>query len=117
MVILMNIQLTDLAAAKLRLLLWEEKSTSPLAIHVALLTSGCNTPSFGLEVIEPKSNMERLTISNIPFVWYTEEITWLPGITIDLNRENGKFIIIHPDSSLLTNCTMEPLGDDSHVGK
>lgn len=117
LVINMELQLTDLAAAKLRLLLWEEKDYSDLAIRVVLLTSGCNTPSFGLEVTEQKENMRRQTFHDIPFVWYPEDEDWLVSISIDLNRENGKFIIDHPDSSLLTNCRMEPRGDGPHLDK
>lgn len=103
----MELQVTKLAAAKLHLLLWAETVQNPLAIHVLLLTSGCNTPSFGLEVIEPNENMRKKTISSIPFIWYQEEETWLNGIILDINRENGKFIIEHPNYSLLTNCPME----------
>jgi Fe-S cluster assembly iron-binding protein IscA len=111
---MMQIKLSELAAAKLQLLLWEETKDVPLSIRIVLLTSGCNTPSFGLEVIEPKSELQQMKIRNIPFVWYTDDEQWLGGISIDINRENGKFIIEHPDPSLLTNCPMEPQGVERH---
>jgi Fe-S cluster assembly iron-binding protein IscA len=113
-VITMEIQITELAAAKLRLLLWKETIDLPLAVRIVLLTSGCNTPSFGLEVIEQQNNQKQIKLRNIPFVWYTEDEQWLEGISIDINRENGKFVIEHPDPSQLTNCPMEPQGADLH---
>lgn len=106
----MDIKLTELAAAKLRLLLWEETKDIPLAIRIVLLTSGCNTPSFGLEVIEQSAALQQTKIRDIPFVWYPDDEQWLHGISIDINRENGKFMIDHPDPSQLTNCPMEPQG-------
>lgn len=111
---MMEIKLTELAATKLQLLLWEETINVPLAIRIVLLTSGCNTPSFGLEVIEQRPELQRTKIRNIPFVWYADDEQWLQGISIDINRENGKFIIDHPNPSQLTNCPMEPQGVDLH---
>jgi Fe-S cluster assembly iron-binding protein IscA len=111
---MMEVKLTELAAAKLRLLLWEETIDVPLAIRIVLLTSGCNTPSFGLEVIEQKSELQQTKIRNIPFAWYADDEQWLNGISIDINRENGKFIIDHPNSTQLTNCPMEPQGAGQH---
>lgn len=105
-----EIKITELAAAKLRLLLWEETIDVPLAIRIVLLTSGCNTPSFGLEVIEQKPELQQIKIKNIPFAWYADDEPWLEGISIDINRENGKFIIDHPNPSQLSNCPMEPQG-------
>ncbi|MCH5583409.1 hypothetical protein MK805_00235 [Shimazuella sp. AN120528] len=111
---MMEIKLTELAATKLRLLLFQETINVPLAIRIVLLTSGCNTPSFGLEVIEQKSEYQKTKVRNIPFVWYPDDERWLHGISIDINRENGKFIIDHPDPSQLTNCPMVPQEVDEH---
>jgi Fe-S cluster assembly iron-binding protein IscA len=113
----MEIKISEIAAAKLRLLLWEETTNVPLAIHIVLLTSGCNTPSFGIEVIEQKNQMKTKTVHEIPLVWYPDDEQWLVGITIDLNRENGKFIIDHPDPSQLSNCTRQPQGVDNDLDK
>jgi Fe-S cluster assembly iron-binding protein IscA len=113
----MEIKISEIAAAKLRLLLWEETTNVALAIRIVLLTSGCNTPSFGIEVIEQKKQMKTKTVQKIPIVWYPDDEQWLVGISIDLNRENGKFIIDHPNPSQLSNCTMQPQGVDNDLDK
>lgn len=109
----MDIQLTALAAAKLKLLLWEETKDKPLAIRIVLLTSGCSTPSFALEVIEQNNELLTKTIANVPFAQYAEDKQWIDGITIDLNRENGKFHIAHPNPEQLSNCPL-PQGGVNH---
>jgi Fe-S cluster assembly iron-binding protein IscA len=109
----MEIKLTKLAAAKLRVILFTETINTPLAVRVVLLTSGCNTPSFGLEVIEQQEEQNMIRIHNIPIVWLEEDEQWLDGIAIDFNQENGKFIIDHPNPSQLTNCPMEPQGGNN----
>jgi Fe-S cluster assembly iron-binding protein IscA len=112
MVIKMDIQLTALAAAKLKLLLWEETKDKPLAIRIVLLTSGCSTPSFCLEVTEQKKQLLMETIADVPFIQYPEDKQWIDGIIIDLNRENGKFHITHPNPEKLSNCPLPQGGVD-----
>jgi Fe-S cluster assembly iron-binding protein IscA len=115
MVMHMKLHLTDLAMATLHLYLWKETNTYSLAIHVVLLTTGCNRPSFGLEITEPHKDMQNTCIQGIPFVWYPDEEEWLNGIVIDIKTDNRKFMIDHPNPTLLTNCFMEIKGDDQHV--
>jgi Fe-S cluster assembly iron-binding protein IscA len=105
----MQIQLSDLAAAKLHWLLYEERKNSdhPLAIHIIPLTSGCNSPTFALEITDVNPTYETATIKGVPFVWQEDEAAWMDGLIIDLNRENGKFSIEHPHPPFMPACPFE----------
>lgn len=102
----MHIELSDLAALKLRLLILEEKSEHPLAVRVIPLTSGCSTPSFALELTEVLPSYESTMVKELLFAWLPEEREWMNGIVIDINRENGKFIIFHPNPPFMSNCQL-----------
>jgi Fe-S cluster assembly iron-binding protein IscA len=104
----MNIHLSPLAAVKLKLLIMEEKSDQPLAIRVIPLTSGCNTPSFALEITEVLDKYETQTEQGILFAWLPSEVAWMDGLVIDLNRETGKFSIFHPNPPFMGECPIEP---------
>lgn len=101
-----HIHLSDLAAAKLQWLLYQESRTSdkPLGVHVIPLTSGCNTPSFALELSEFSPNCLTQTEKEVPFFWTAEESAWMDGLQIDLNRDNGKFAIYHPHPPYMSEC-------------
>lgn len=102
----MKVQLSDLAAAKLLYILSQEKEHELLAFRVIPLTSGCSTPSFALELTEVLSHFETTKIKDIPFTWIPSERSWMDGLMIDLNRENGKFIIFHPNPPFQSNCQL-----------
>jgi Fe-S cluster assembly iron-binding protein IscA len=98
----MNIQLTPLAAVKLKLLLLQERENQNLAVHVVPLTTGCGSPSFALEITEASSQFQKVEILGVPFAWQTGEEAWLDGLVIDLNRETGRFVIYHPNPPFST---------------
>lgn len=99
----MNIQISELAIATLKLYLFEEEDGQPLAFQFVPLTSGCNTPSFALELIEVRENQNIVTLHGVPFVDQSK-FDWLHGLVIDLNRSTGKLSIYHPHLSFRSNC-------------
>lgn len=103
----MNIQLSDLAALKLKLLIYQEPSSVPLAVRIIPLTSGCSTPSFALELTEISPGYEMAVVKEITFAWPPSEAAWMDGLVIDLNRENGKFSIFHPHPPFISDCQLE----------
>ncbi|MBD1372696.1 hypothetical protein IC620_10045 [Hazenella sp. IB182357] len=103
----MNIELSDLAAARLAMILQQESTEEPLAVRVIPLTSGCATPSFAIEITESLPHYEKGSAKAIPFVWEPEEAAWMDGLIIDLNRENGKFTIYHPHPPFRSDCQLE----------
>ncbi|GGE09142.1 hypothetical protein GCM10011571_08100 [Marinithermofilum abyssi] len=102
----MDIQLSDLAAARLKALLLDEPDSDRLAVRVIPLTSGCSTPSFALELTDIREGYIVTEVKGISFACPPGETGWLDGIVIDLNRENGKFSIYHPDPPFLPDCSM-----------
>ncbi|MBA4542767.1 MULTISPECIES: iron-sulfur cluster biosynthesis family protein [Thermoactinomyces] len=105
----MNINLSPRAAAKLHLLLYEEKKSGghSLAVRIIPLTTGCNSLSFALEITEADARMETVSVNGVPFVWRGDEREWLDGVIIDLNPENGKFSIFHPHPPSMPECPFE----------
>ncbi len=105
----MKIHLSSLAAAKLKLILLEAKKESkqPLVVRLVPLTSGCNTPSFALEITEKHSNLSTTTIEDICLAWLPQDADWIDGMIIDLNRENGKFAIYQPHPPTIPHCPLE----------
>ncbi|WP_139179430.1 iron-sulfur cluster biosynthesis family protein [Lihuaxuella thermophila] len=103
----MNIQLSELAAIRLKLLISGERSPEPLAVRVVPLTSGCSAPSFALELTEILPEYETKTEKGIVFAWLPSESAWMDGLVIDLNRENGKFSIYHPHPPFMSDCQLE----------
>jgi Fe-S cluster assembly iron-binding protein IscA len=105
----MKIHLSPLAAAKLKLILFDAKqeSSQPLVVRLVPLTSGCNTPSFALELTEMRPNLMTTTIEEICLAWHPRDAAWIDGLTIDLNRENGKFDIFQPHPPKTPYCPIE----------
>lgn len=102
----MQIQLSLLAAMKLKILLSDESSETPLAVRVVPLTSGCSTPSLALELTEVLPHHESGEEQGITFVWEPSDRAWMDGLVIDLNRENGKFTIYHPYPPFESSCQL-----------
>ncbi|OYD07474.1 hypothetical protein [Paludifilum halophilum] len=100
----MNIQIHPLAAARLRTLLSGEEGGEKLAVRIVPLTSGCNTPSFALELTEVLPGYVTTTAEGVPFTCPPAEKEWLDGIIIRLNRESGKFHLYHPHPPSLPDC-------------
>lgn len=103
----MNIQLSELAALKLKLLISQETSSEPLAVRVIPLTSGCSAPSFALELTEILPGYKTGTEKGVTFAWLPSEQAWIDGVVIDLNRENGKFSVYHPNPPFMSDCQLE----------
>jgi Fe-S cluster assembly iron-binding protein IscA len=103
----MNIQVSELALAKMKWLIWQEQSTAPLAFRVISLTSGCGAPTFALEMTEPTPAFQTKRIDGVLFAWLPQDAKWMDGLVIDLNRENGKFSIYHPHPSFMSSCPFE----------
>lgn len=98
--------MSELALAKLKLILFQETGAQPLAFRIVPLTSGCSTPSFALELTE--IGKHPLTdYQGVPFLDQSEH-SWLDGLVIDLDRETGKLSIFHPNPSFLSDCGLNP---------
>lgn len=104
----MNIQISSAAAARLHALLLQETGEEQLAVRVVPLTSGCRTPSFALELTEVPPGYLTVTVAEILFTCPPEEKEWLEGLKIDMNRDNGKFMIYHPHPPLMNSCSTAP---------
>lgn len=102
----MDFQITELASAKLKLILLQESDTKPLAFRIVPLTTGCSTPSFALELTEISKQQKIVKYQEIPFLDQSEN-PWLDGLVIDLNRNSGKFIIYHPNPGFLSDCGLD----------
>lgn len=99
----MKIHISELASAKLKLILLQESNEETLAFRIVPLTSGCQTPAFALELTEVTKDEPLKFYHGIPFLDQSEH-TWLDGLRIDLNRINGKLAIYHPNPSFLMDC-------------
>lgn len=99
----MNIHVSELAVAKLKLYLMEEGNAPNLAFRIVPFTTGCGTPSFGIELTEIGAHQKTIQIQGIPFIEQTQ-FEWLDGLHIDLNRSSGKLSIYHPNPSFPSNC-------------
>ncbi|SFJ47327.1 hypothetical protein [Thermoflavimicrobium dichotomicum] len=104
-----KIRLSPLAAAKLKLLLMQENAKHPLVIRVILLTTGCRRSSFGLQMTEIRPEFHTRVEQGIIFAWLPREATWIDGLVIDINRENGKFMVYHPNPPFIPGCTLETI--------
>ncbi|MDQ0416165.1 Fe-S cluster assembly iron-binding protein IscA [Croceifilum oryzae] len=102
----MKIQISDLAAAKLLYILYQEHADQPLAFRVMAHTSGCGTASFAIDLIEVLPHFESIKIKDVPFAWIPSERAWMDGLIIDLNRDNGKFILAHPNPPSQSQCQL-----------
>jgi Fe-S cluster assembly iron-binding protein IscA len=100
----MNIYISPLAALRLKAILMQEEDGENLAVRVVPRTSGCGTPSFALELTEPIPGSFTVTAEGVPFTCPPLEKGWLDGIIIDINRENGKFIVHHPHPPAESGC-------------
>lgn len=98
----MNVKISELAVAVLKLHLLEEEKGEPLAFRIVPLTSGCNTPSFALELTE-RNNQKIVEYQGIPFIDQSEW-DWIKDLVIDYNRSTGKLTISHPNPTFLSNC-------------
>ncbi len=101
--ILVNIQISELARATLKLYLLEEENDQPLAFQIVPLTSGCSTPSFALELTEVREDQNVIELHGIPFVDQSR-FDWLNGLVIDVDRSTGKLSIFHPNPSFPSEC-------------
>ncbi|SDY17348.1 hypothetical protein [Thermoactinomyces sp. DSM 45892] len=102
----MKVQISDLAVAKLLYILHQEHADESLAFRVMAHTSGCGTPSFAIDLTEVSPHFESIKIKNIPFTWLPSERAWMDGLIIDLNRDNGKFILAHPNPPFQSECQL-----------
>ncbi|WP_124728145.1 hypothetical protein [Staphylospora marina] len=108
----MDIGLSDLAAARLKLLLWQEQQDGErLAVQVVPLTSGCGMPTFALELTEIRPSYRTADIKGIPFAWKPGEADRLHGIRIDWSPETGKFSVWHPGPPHSFVCGTHPEKD------
>ena len=95
-------KISDLATAVLKLYLLEEEKEESLAFRIVPLTSGCNTPSFALELTE-RNNQKIVEYQGIPFIDQSEW-DWINDLVIDYNRSTGKLTISHPNPIFLSKC-------------
>lgn len=101
-----NIQISPLAAARLKILLHWEEEDEQLAVRLVPLTCGCGTPSFALELTEVGSDDLLVWVEGIPFACSESEKTWLNGVEIDWSRQTGRFSIYHPDPPSHPDCCL-----------
>lgn len=111
----MQIHISELASAKLKLILYQESNEDTLAFRIVPLTSGCQTPTFALELTEVTKDQPLKFYHEIPFLDQSE-FPWLDGLMIDLNRTNGKLAIYHPNPSFLMDCQMNSSPLNSQKG-
>jgi Fe-S cluster assembly iron-binding protein IscA len=107
----MDIGLSDLAAARLKLLLWQEQAEGErLAVKVVPLTSGCGLPAFALELTEIRPSDQTVEFKGVPFAWKPAESSWLDGIRIDWDRNTDKFSVWHPRPPHEIDCGLNKPG-------
>lgn len=90
------VQLSELAAAKLKLILWDEPHADRLCYRIVPITTGCGSTSFQITLTEANDGDRILTVSNIPFGYEEADIPHLHGLQIDLNRGTGNFELANP---------------------
>jgi Fe-S cluster assembly iron-binding protein IscA len=92
----MDIRISPSAVAQLKRILSQEEDGERLAVRVVPLTSGCGSSAFAIELTEVRPGYITVEKEGILFTCPPYESQWMDGILIDLNRENGKFTILHP---------------------
>ncbi|EGK08926.1 hypothetical protein HMPREF9374_3166 [Desmospora sp. 8437] len=104
--IFVNIRISPLAAARLKVLLHWEEDGENLAVRLVPLTSGCGSPSFALELTEVRPDDHVIWVEGVPFTCPESDQAWLNGIEMDWNRETGRFSIHHPHPPFDGNCCL-----------
>ncbi|SFS77634.1 hypothetical protein [Marininema halotolerans] len=102
----MNIHISTRAAARLHALLAAEEEGDTLAVRVVPLTSGCNTPSFALEITDILPGYLLVEALDVPFTAPQSEAGWLDGIVIEWDAQRDKFSVFHPNPPTLSNCPL-----------
>ncbi|SHF30438.1 Fe-S cluster assembly iron-binding protein IscA [Seinonella peptonophila] len=104
----LHVDISDLAAAKLKWLLTQEQDQSSdwLGFRVIPLTSGCNTPSFAIEMTEWKISDSKIEVKGVPFLYDVATSNWLDGLVIDVNRDTGRFSVYHPNPPEMGGCPL-----------
>jgi Fe-S cluster assembly iron-binding protein IscA len=90
------IKISPPAAARLRALIDGEPDAERLGIRIAAITTGCNSSSFSIAISERNHNEQMLVVEGIRLFYRDQDIALLDGVTIDVNRQTGRFSIFHP---------------------
>ena len=89
------VNLSQLAALKLKIILLDESGAEKLCYRVVPVTSGCGSTAFQLTLTEKRDGEHIVWINDIPFGYTKEDFPLLDGLTIDLNRQSGKLELSH----------------------
>jgi hypothetical protein len=84
----------------------QEPDSDQLAVRIVPLTSGCNTPSFALELTEVKPDFYQTTAAGVPFVCPPGEEGWLDGMVIEWRQETDSFCLFHPSPPHTSDCPL-----------
>ncbi|SDX12562.1 Fe-S cluster assembly iron-binding protein IscA [Marininema mesophilum] len=108
----MDIHISTHAAARLHALLAAETDGDQLAVRVVPLTSGCNTPSFALELTDILPEYIVTKAHGVSFTAPLSEVAWLTGIVINWDASRDKFSVFHPNPPHSSNCTLPNEGEN-----
>ncbi|AQS54941.1 MAG: hypothetical protein LOD88_04800 [Novibacillus thermophilus] len=89
------VNLSQLAALKLKMILLDEPDAERLCYRVVPVTSGCGSTAFQLTLTEKRDGDHIVWIKDIPFSYTKDDLPLLDGLAIDLNRQSGKLEFIH----------------------
>lgn len=90
------VRLSELAALKLKLLLFDQPDASHLAYRVVPATTGCGSTGFQLTLTETKDGEDVFYTRDIPFSYAHTDLPFLDGLTIELDRQSGKLALSNP---------------------
>lgn len=102
----MSLDISDLAAGKLHWLLYQEQQSErrPLGVRIVSLTSGCNSPTYALEITEISPKLKQEKIKGISFLWNAYEQDFIHGLKIDYDPASRKFSLTHQNPPHMPNC-------------
>lgn len=91
-----TVRLSELAALKLKMLLLDEPDAERLCYRVVPATTGCGSSSFRVTLTEQKEGEHLFVVREIPFSYSEDDLPFLNGLTIELNRQSGKLELSNP---------------------
>lgn len=91
-----TVRLSELAALKLKMLLLDEPDREKLCYRIVPATTGCGSSAFQVTLTEKKEGEQPFTVKDVPFSYSEDDLPFLDGLTIELNRQSGKLELSNP---------------------
>ncbi|GED25358.1 hypothetical protein BAG01nite_14600 [Brevibacillus agri] len=90
------ITITPQAAARLALMIAEERDADKLGIRLVPTTTGCGSFTYSIAITEAEKHDQVQVINEVRFFYQPQDVDKLLGTVIDCDPVTGRFSILHP---------------------